>query len=70
LRYFWRAEEKKAANLIPPIFGFVICLLLWVNLSHQAMKLGAIWMTAGIAFGLWRTRGFTKQLSFEVPAED
>ena len=70
LRYFWRAQEKKAGNLIPPIVGFVICLLLWVNLSHQAMKLGALWMAAGIAFGLWRTRGFTKQLSFEVPAED
>jgi amino acid transporter len=70
LRYFWRAEEKKVGHLIPPVIGFIICLLLWVNLSHPAMKLGAIWMAAGIAFGLWRTRGFTKQLSFEVPPEE
>ena len=70
LRYFWRAEEKKVGYLIPPVVGFIICLLLWANLSHPAMKLGAIWMAAGIAFGLWRTRGFTKQLSFEVPPEE
>ena len=70
LRYFWRAEEKKMGYLIPPVIGFIICLLLWVNLSHPAMKLGAIWMAAGIAFGLWRTKGFTKQLSFEVPPEE
>jgi len=70
LRYFWRAEEKKLGHLIPPVLGFVICLLLWLNLSRPAMKLGAIWMAAGIAFGLWRTKGFTKQLSFEVPPEE
>ena len=70
LRYYWRAEEKKLGNLIPPIFGFIICLLLWLNLSHPAMKIGSIWMAVGIAFGIWKTKGFTKQLSFEVPPED
>ena len=70
LRYYWRAEEKKLGNLIPPIFGFIICFLLWLNLSHPAMKIGSVWMAVGIAFGIWRTRGFTKQLSFEVPPED
>ncbi|HKN24400.1 MAG TPA: APC family permease [Candidatus Acidoferrum sp.] len=70
LRYYWRAEEKKLGNLIPPIFGFVICFLLWLNLSHPAMKIGSVWMAVGIAFGIWRTKGFTKQLSFEVPPED
>jgi amino acid transporter len=70
LRYYWRAEEKKVGHFIPPVLGFVICLLLWTHLSHAAMKLGGIWMAAGIAFGLWRTRGFTKQLSFEVPPEE
>ncbi len=70
LRYYWRAEEKKLGNLIPPIFGFIICFLLWLNLSHPAMKIGSVWMAVGIAFGIWRTKGFTKQLSFEVPPED
>jgi amino acid transporter len=70
LRYYWRAEQKKLGNLIPPIFGFIICFLLWLNLSHPAMKIGSVWMAVGIAFGVWRTKGFTKQLSFEVPPED
>jgi amino acid transporter len=70
LRYYWRAEEKKLGNLIPPVFGFIICFLLWLNLSHPAMKIGSVWMAVGIAFGIWRTKGFTKQLSFEVPPED
>ena len=70
MRYYWRAEDKRLINLIPPVIGFIICLLLWLNLSHSAMKLGAIWMFVGIAFGAWRTKGFSKQLSFEVPPEE
>jgi putrescine importer len=69
VRYYLRAEEKKLVNLIPPILGFVICLALWVNLSRPAMIVGSIWMVAGIAFGVWKTRGFREQLSFEVPPE-
>ncbi|HVM74725.1 MAG TPA: APC family permease [Candidatus Saccharimonadales bacterium] len=70
LRYFWRSNEKTISNLVPPVLGFIICGLLWLNLSRPAMKIGAIWMAVGIAFGLWRTRGFTKPLSFEVPPEE
>ena len=70
LRYFWRSDEKTIGNLVPPVLGFIICGLLWLNLSRPAMKIGAIWMAVGIVFGLWRTRAFTKQLSFEVPPEE
>jgi amino acid transporter len=69
MRYYVRAEEKKLINLVPPILGFVICLALWLNLSRPAMIVGSIWMVAGIAFGVWKTRGFRDQLSFEVPPE-
>ena len=69
LRYFVRAEEKKLWNFIPPVVGFVICLALWVSLSRPAMIVGSIWMIAGIAFGVWKTRWFREPLSFEVPAE-
>jgi putrescine importer len=67
LRYFVRAQEKKTWNLVPPVFGFFICLGLWLNLSRPAKIAGSIWMIAGIAFGVWKTRGFREQLSFEVP---
>jgi putrescine importer len=69
LRYYLRAKEKKLTNLIPPVAGFVICLALWLNLSRPAMIVGSIWMIAGIAFGVWKTRGFRETLSFEAPPE-
>jgi putrescine importer len=69
LRYFVRAEEKKVWNFIPPVLGFVICLALWVSLSWPAKIVGGIWMIAGIAFGVWKTRGFRETLSFEAPVE-
>lgn len=69
VRYFLRAPEKKLWNLVPPVLGFVICLILWVNLSRLAMIAGSIWMIAGIAFGYWKTRGFRQSLSFELPPE-
>ncbi len=71
LRYFVRSEEKKIGNLLPPIFGFLICLGLWLNLSRPAMIVGSIWMSAGILFGAIRTRGFRANLiDFELPPEE
>jgi len=69
MRYFVRAPEKKFINFIAPLAGFLICLGLWCNLSHRALTWGAIWMALGILFGVWKTRGFREQLSFEVPPE-
>jgi hypothetical protein len=71
IRYFLRAPEKKIANLLPPVLGFLICLLLWLNLSRTAMLAGGAWMLVGIAFGAWKTRGFRGDLvDFELPPED
>src|SRR6202023_3469896 len=69
VRFFLHAEKKKAWNLIPPVLGFFICLGLWWSLSRPAKIVGSIWMIAGIAFGIWKTRWFREPLSFEVPAE-
>jgi len=71
LRYYVRGQEKKLSNLVPPILGFVICLLLWLNLSAPAKIVGGIWMAAGIAFGAWKTRGFRGDLvNFDLPPEE
>jgi len=69
LRYYVRSNEKKLGFLIPPILGFVICFGLWINLSKPAIIVGSIWMAAGIAFGVWKTRGFRQPMSFEIPPE-
>jgi len=71
VRYYLRADEKKLVNLFPPVLGFLVCLLLWLNLSRPAQKWGAIWMLVGIAFGFWKTRGFRgKLIDFELPPEE
>jgi putrescine importer len=71
LRYFVRSEDKKLGYLIPPVFGFLICLGLWLNLSRPAMIVGSIWMVAGIVFGAVRTKGFRGNLiNFELPPEE
>ena len=71
MRYYVREDEKKFTNLVPPLAGFVICLLLWLNLSWPAKVAGAIWMAVGIAFGAWKTRGFRGDLvDFELPPEE
>jgi putrescine importer len=70
VRYFMREGKKTTANFLVPALGFVICLLLWLNLSRPAKIAGVIWMTLGIAYGAIRTRGFRSELvSFDIPAE-
>lgn len=71
IRYYFRESRKKLGNLMTPILGFLICLLLWLNLSRPAKIAGVIWMAVGIAFGAWKTRGFHADLvDFELPAEE
>jgi putrescine importer len=69
MHYFVRGPEKKVTHFFPPILGFFICLGLWWSLSVPAKILGSVWMILGIAFGIWKTRGFREPLSFEVPPE-
>jgi amino acid transporter len=70
VRYYIRAEERGFSNLLPPVFGFVICLLLWWNLNPYAKITGTIWMLLGLAYGAFRTGGFREDLiNFEIPSE-
>jgi len=70
VRYYVREKEKRLRNLLPPVLGFAVCLLLWLNLSRTAQIAGGAWMAAGIAYGAWKTRGFRGELvNFEIPAD-
>jgi putrescine importer len=67
-RYYVRERQRTLGNFLPPILGFTICLLLWLNLSRPAKIAGTIWMLLGIVYGAYRTRGFRSELvSFDVP---
>jgi putrescine importer len=70
MRYYVRAEKKRLINLLAPVAGFFVCLLLWWGLSAPCKILGGVWMAAGIAFGAWKTGGFKSDLvNFEVPPD-
>ncbi len=69
VHYFLRSRERTVFNFVVPVVGFFVCAGLWWNLSARALKWGTVWMVAGILFGVWKTRGFREQLSFEVPPE-
>jgi putrescine importer len=69
VHYFVRGRERNMFNFIVPLVGFFVCAALWWNLSARALKWGTIWMAAGIAFGIWKTKGFREPLSFDAPAE-
>jgi len=67
-RYYVRERQRTLGSFLPPVLGFTICLLLWLNLSRPAKIAGTIWMLLGIAYGAYRTRGFRSELvSFDVP---
>lgn len=69
-RYFLREKSRDLSDLLVPICGFAVCLLLWLNLSLPAKIAGVIWMLSGIAYGAIRTRGFKAELvSFDVPGD-
>lgn len=58
VHYYVRATQRRMRDLWPPILGFLTCLLLWLNLSRPAKTVGLIWLTIGMGYAAWRTRGF------------
>ena len=71
VRYVVRDRKMTVSYAVPPVLGFVICLLLWLSLSNPAKIAGTIWMAVGIAFGAWKTRGFRGNLvNFDLPPEE
>jgi amino acid transporter len=67
---FVRTRVRTLGSALPPLVGFAVCFLLWINLSTSAKIVGAVWMAAGVAFGAARTRGFRRSLvNFDTPPE-
>jgi putrescine importer len=70
VHYYLRSNEKKLGNLLMPLIGFVVCAVIWWSLSPPAKIAGTIWLALGVAYGVWKTSGFRKQMSFEIPPEE
>jgi amino acid transporter len=67
--YFVRRKERTWSNFLMPFLGFSICCFIWLNLRWQAKVAGVIWLAVGVAYGVYKTNGFRKNLSFDVAAE-
>jgi amino acid transporter len=56
--YYVRLRRNLWTSLISPAIGFLICLWIWFSVSTLAMKVGALWTLAGLAYLLFqRQRG-------------
>ncbi len=60
-----RRAGHAATAMILPALGFVICLVIWLNLSTLAKTAGFAWLAVGLGYGWWKTQGFTKMMRFE-----
>jgi amino acid transporter len=62
MHYYVRASHKKVQNLLAPMCGFFVCLLLWWNLHMYAKIAGIVWMVASLTYGALRTGWFQGEL--------
>jgi len=52
--YCIRQGKRAWTDWLPPAAGFLVCLYIWLNLSHPAKITGGIWLGAGLLYGLMR----------------
>ena len=69
VHYFWRGRSQDRSHLVPPLLGFAICAYLWWSLSWPARLVGFAWLASGVAYGAWKTKGFSKPIEFREAAE-
>lgn len=68
--YWVRGRDRGWSHLVLPLAGFLICLIIWLNLRPIAKLFGFSWLALGVAYGWWRTKGFRRELvRFEAPGE-
>jgi amino acid transporter len=65
--HYFKSHDKSIKsfflNFLPPFLGFVICLIVWLNLPLLTFVIGGSWMLIGILYLAVRTRGFKKDKS-------
>lgn len=57
VHYKFRSAEKVLLPAIIPLFGFLVCGFIWLNLSRAAQILGIVWLSLGLlVYSLLRRR--------------
>jgi amino acid transporter len=59
---YFKSKDKSLisflVNFLPSAIGFLICLIIWLNLPLMTFVIGGSWMLIGIAYLAFRTKGF------------
>lgn len=65
-RFYFRDGQRAGwhfiTNMVLPGIGFAVCLLIFVNLSRTATVIGSVWITTGLVYIGWLTRGFSSSV--------
>ena len=75
IAYFaWRRRERGTpaeifSNIVLPLIGVGLTLVLWANLSAESRNYGFIWFGVGIVILLWLTRFLRKPLTMKLEEE-
>lgn len=57
-----RSGKTVVKYLISPIFGFVICFAIWINMDKLAFIFGGLWLAIGCVIMIVKTKFFTKPI--------
>jgi putrescine importer len=60
--YYFKAKQKSVKifllHFLPPAIGFIVCLIIWLNLPLKTFIIGGTWMLIGIIYLAFKTKGF------------
>jgi putrescine importer len=48
VHYKFRSKEKVTLPLLIPALGILVCVFIWIHLSHNAQILGVLWIGVGL----------------------
>lgn len=51
-------QRRLLRDALVPVFGFLFCLGIWLNLPRPAQIVGGVWLLGGISYGAIRTNGY------------
>jgi amino acid transporter len=70
VRYVVREGRRGVSYVVAPAIGILICGYMWWSLRTPAKIAGLVWLSFGLLYGGWKTRGFRKELvRFEAPVD-